>query len=155
MRSETLSFRDRCLINTLFWAGLRREEAAQLDVRDIDFERKRIKVRGKGEKTRIVPVIDDELLSDLKHLIGGRTEGSVFAGPQGNALTPRRINAIVQKAGESAGITNPNPRLKHINPHILRHSIARYLKSKGLSALREILAFSLLLWGEFLFFFKN
>ncbi|MFX0139898.1 MAG: tyrosine-type recombinase/integrase, partial [Candidatus Hodarchaeota archaeon] len=32
-----------------------------------------------------------------------------------------------------AGIKNPNPRLKHINPHIFRHSIARYLKNKGFS----------------------
>ena len=44
----THSFRDRCLLKTLFWAGLRREEATKLDVRDLDFERKRIKVRGKG-----------------------------------------------------------------------------------------------------------
>ena len=36
----TTSFRDRCLIKTLYWAGLRREEATRLDVRDIDFERK-------------------------------------------------------------------------------------------------------------------
>ena len=40
------SFRDRCLIKTLFWAGLRREEAAKLDTRDIDFERKRVIVNG-------------------------------------------------------------------------------------------------------------
>ncbi|MCH8329975.1 MAG: tyrosine-type recombinase/integrase [Bacteroidetes bacterium] len=41
---------------------------------------------------------------------------------------------ITQKAGERAEIKNPNPRLQHINPHIFRHSIARFLKSKNLSA---------------------
>jgi len=44
------------------------------------------------------------------------------------------INKIVAKAGRRTGITNPNPRLKHINPHIFRHSIASYLKNKGFSA---------------------
>ena len=62
------NFRDRTLIKALFWLGLRRHELIALDVRDIDFERKRVKVReGKGGKTRIVPIIDYEFLSDLKH----------------------------------------------------------------------------------------
>ena len=113
---------------------MRREEASRLDVRDIDFERKRIKVRGKGDKIRTVPVIDEDFLGDLKHLIEGRTEGPVFSGPGNSRLKIRMINYITQKAGERAGIINPNPRLKHINPHILRHSIARFLKSKNFSA---------------------
>ncbi|UCE06386.1 MAG: hypothetical protein JSW07_22925 [bacterium] len=48
-------------------------------MRDIDFECKRIRVRGKGDKTRIVPIIDDELPNDLKHLLDGKTDGFVFA----------------------------------------------------------------------------
>ena len=58
----------------------------------------------------------------------------MFAGPSDKSLTTRRINYIVQRAGERAEIKNPNPALTHINPHIFRHSIARYLKSKGFSA---------------------
>ena len=122
----TTSFRDRCIIKSLFWAGLRREEVTTLDVKDIDFDRKRIKVRGKGDKTRTVPIINEELLDDFKHQIYGRTEGFVFSKSNGKPLTVRMINYITAKAGEQAGITNPNPRLKHINPHIFRHSIARY-----------------------------
>jgi site-specific recombinase XerD len=130
----TNSFRDRCLIKALFWAGLRREEATDLDIRDIDFERKRITVRGKGDKTRIVPIIDDDLLNDLKHLIGKNNQGYVFCQSNGKPVVKRTINKIVEKAGERAGITNPNPARQHINPHIFRHSIARYLKNKGFSA---------------------
>lgn len=126
------------LLKTLHYAGLRREEAAGLDVGDIDFERKRITVRkGKGGKTRIVPVIEDELLVDLKYLLGKRTSGYVFILTQGNGdrkLTTRQMNHIVARAGAMAGIQNPNPGLKHINPHLFRHSIARYLKNKGFSA---------------------
>ena len=81
-----------------------------------------------------MPIINDELLDDLKHLVYGRTEGFVFTNSNGKPLTVRRINYITAKAGEQIGITNPNPRLKHINPHIFRHSIARYSKNKGFSA---------------------
>jgi hypothetical protein len=57
------NFRDRCVIKTLYWLGLRRQELVNLDVRDLDFGRKRVTVRqGKGSKTRIVPMIDDESL---------------------------------------------------------------------------------------------
>ena len=128
------SFRDRCIIKSLFWMGLRREEVTTLNVKDIDFDRKRIKIRGKGNKTRTVPIINDELLDDLQHLVYGRTEGSVFTKSNGSPLTVRRINYITAKSGEQSGITNPNPRLKYINPHIFRHSIARYLKNKGFTA---------------------
>jgi len=39
------NFRDRCVVKTLFWFGLRREELAELDIRDFDFERRRLTVR--------------------------------------------------------------------------------------------------------------
>ena len=45
----------------------------------------------------------------------------------------RLVNAIMQKIGQRAVMTNPNPRLRHLNPHLLRHSISRYLKSMGFS----------------------
>ncbi len=80
---NTILFRDRCIIKTLFWAGLRREELTKLDIRDIDFERKRLRVHGKGGKIRTVPIIDDEFLSDLKHQISRRTKGYVFLSPNG------------------------------------------------------------------------
>jgi integrase/recombinase XerD len=129
------NFRDRCIIKTFYWLGLRRQELVNLDVRDIDFGRKRVTVReGKGGKTRIVPMIDDEYIGDIKHLIGNRKEGSVFTSNQEGPISIRRVNYIVEQLGEKAGVENPNPRLQHLNPHIFRHSIARFLKSKGFSA---------------------
>lgn len=129
------NFRDRCIIKTLYWLGLRRHEVVALDVRDIDFERKRVNVRqGKGGKTRIVPMIEDDLIGDLKHLIGHRKEGPVFLSNQDKNLSLRAINYIVEDTGLKAGIENPHPGRKHLNPHLFRHSIARFLKSKGFSA---------------------
>jgi site-specific recombinase XerD len=60
------NFRDRCLIKTLWWLGVRRSELINLDVRDFDEKRKRMTVhKGKGGKTRVIPIINDEYLSDL------------------------------------------------------------------------------------------
>ncbi len=44
------------------------------------------------------------------------------------------INHIVGKTGELARVENPNPRLRHLNPHILRHSISRWLKQQRFPA---------------------
>jgi len=129
------SFRDRILIKSLGWLGRRRPELVALDIRDIDFERKRVTVRaGKGSKTQVIPIIDDEFLSDLKHLIGPRAVGPLFCGNGQRPVSLRLVNHIVQTVGESARITNPNPARTHLKPHIFRHSIARFLKSKGFSA---------------------
>jgi len=49
-------------------------------------------------------------------------------------MSLRSVNRIVSNLGDRAGIVNPNPRLTHLNPHLFRHSIARFLKSKRFSA---------------------
>lgn len=130
---STNSFRDRTLIKSLYYAGLRREESTELEIKDIDFQRRRINVIGKLNKQRLIPMFDFEFMGDLKHLIGDRTKGYVFCKTDGNKLTTRMVNKIVAKAGERANIQHPNPNMKHINPHLFRHSIARHLKSKGLN----------------------
>jgi len=128
------NFRDRCVVKTLFWFGLRREELAELDVRDIDFGRGRVTVRlGKGRKTRVVPSVDEETLNDLRHLIGERQDGPVFLSGRNRKLSLRQVNYVTQGVGVLAQVQNPNPRLSHINPHIFRHSIARHLKSLSFS----------------------
>ena len=58
------NFRDRSLIKTLWWLGVRRSELINLDVRDVDVERTRVTIRkGKGGKTRVIPIINDEYLT--------------------------------------------------------------------------------------------
>ena len=130
---NTVSFRDRCILKTLFWAGLRVTELVNLDIRDVDFQRKRLTILGKGGKVRTIPVIDDEWLNDLSHLIGSRNKGPVFvarAGKNKEIMTRQAINYVVKRAAEQADVENVDPRRRHINPHLLRHSIARWLKDK-------------------------
>ena len=82
------NFRDRCLIKTLWRLGVRRRELIQLDVPDLDVERKRMTVQeGKGGKTRVIPIVDDEYLSDLIIPIGHRKTGPIFLSNR-NRKTP-------------------------------------------------------------------
>lgn len=139
--NSALNFRDRCLLKTLAHTAMRRFEAANLDVRDIDFERKLIYIReGKGGKSRTIPV-SEELLSDLRYLIGPKKKGALFANPRGERLSLRHINHILAKAGEKSGIQNPNPKYKNITCHLFRHSFAREWKRQGgsLETLSKIL----------------
>ncbi len=129
------NFRDRCPIKTLWWLGVRRSELINLDVRDVDVERKRVTIqKGKGGKTRVIPIINDEYLRDLLLLIGSRKTGPIFLSNRHRGMAPRSVNHIVATLGAQAGVANPNPRLSHLNPHLFRHSIARFLKSKRFSA---------------------
>jgi integrase/recombinase XerD len=90
-----INFRDRCLIKTLWWLGVRRRELLQLDIRDLDVERKRVMVRaGKGGKTRVIPIIDDEYLSDMLLLIGSRKTGPIFLSNRNRMMAPRLVNHI-------------------------------------------------------------
>ncbi len=91
------SFRDRCIIKALYWFGLRRFELTALDIRDIDFERRRLTVReGKGGKTRVIPSINDECVNDLLHLIGARRTGAVFLSNQDTRLSLHQVNNMAQ-----------------------------------------------------------
>lgn len=125
------NFRDRCLLKTLAYTAIRRAELADLDVKDVDFEKKTIEIReGKGDKSRTIP-ITDELSSDLKHLIGRRKKGYIFESNRGGKLTLRQVNWLVAKAGQESGVKNPNPKYDNITCHLFRHSFAREWKKKG------------------------
>lgn len=123
--NATMNFRDRTILKSLYYTGMRAVEVAKLEVQDIDFVRKVIHIReSKRGKTRTIPVLDSHFLADLKHFIGKRDKDSVFG------LSKRTIQHIVKQAGEQSGIKNPDPTAKHINCHLFRHSIARHLKSQ-------------------------
>lgn len=129
--SSTLSFRDRCILKALAFTAMRRAELAALDVRDIDFTKRLIHIReGKGGKSRIVPM-SDELASDIHHLVEHRKTGAVFVSQRGGNLTPRQVNWIVARAGDLAGVENPNPNYEHLTCHLFRHSFAREWKKRG------------------------
>lgn len=138
---HTEKFRDKIIIKLLAYCGLRRFELAKIQVKDIDFSGRRIRIHGKKNIERLASIFSDKLLEDLKvyvkYVLVNPKEKYLFPAvsslnKKGHIATTE-INRIVAKAGNRARLKNPIPELKNINPHILRHSCARILKDKGLT----------------------
>jgi len=81
----------------------------------------------------MVPISAD-IRNDLAYWLRKRRAVFVFPSKlrEGAGLKLSRINAICKKAGELAGIDNPNPKMKNINPHLFRHTYARIAKDRGM-----------------------
>lgn len=127
--SDSHILRDKALFFLLYGGGLRVSEACRLKNKDIDWNRRTIKVKGKGNKERLVslPKTAFEKLKTLK------TEQTYLFGKK--PLNERKAYDIIKKIGQKAGI------LKPLHPHILRHSFATHMLLGGsdLRILQELL----------------
>lgn len=138
------ALRDRLVVEVLYGAGLRRSELIGLRIGDIDFSRGQIRVRGKGGKERLTPLLPD-LAAGLKAYLTLRNEqfgadrsGWLFLTGKGNPFYPKRVNNIVKSS--LSLITS----LEKKSPHVLRHSFATHLTNRGaeLNAVKELLGHS-------------
>jgi site-specific recombinase XerD len=121
------NLKHRAILSTCYGAGLRVAETAHLRVRDIDSERKVIRVfRGKGKKDRFLP-LSPRLLELLReYWILGRPEPWLFPGDKSNRpISSRAVARICARAREAVGIE------KKATPHTLRHSYATHLLESG------------------------
>lgn len=125
--------RNRAMLETLYSTGIRVSELVGLNVPDINASGKTIRVTGKGDKERIVPIgqkaltaIKDyrESLQQAKIAINQR--GPVFLNNNQGRLTTRSVARILDKAARDAGIAVP------VAPHDLRHSFATHMLDAGL-----------------------
>jgi integrase/recombinase XerC/integrase/recombinase XerD len=119
--------RDKLIVRTIYATGVRVSELCSINIQDIDFEEHTIRIRGKGEKIRIV-FLDDETLEAIRTFIGAAVEGPLFVGQQGKHISPRAIQHLFRHYAP-AGIT----------PHKIRHSYATelYRRSKNLRVVQE------------------
>lgn len=125
--------RNRAIIETLYGCGLRVSELLDLKLSDLFFKEGFIKVTGKGDKQRFVPVsgITEKYISE--YLENSRIQGSIqpkssdilFLNRRGNSLTRAMIFTIVRILAKQAGIQ------KKISPHTFRHSFATHLLENG------------------------
>ena len=124
--------RDHLIVRLIYATGVRVSELCAINVEDIDFEEQTIRVKGKGDKIRMV-FVDEETLEDIDKFIGNRIEGPLFVGQQGNHISPRTVQHIF-KENAPEGIT----------PHKIRHSYASelYRRSKNLRVVQENLGHS-------------
>ena len=133
----TKNMRDRLIIETMYFGGLRRNEACNLMIEHINWDDRRIiVVEGKGNKTSPVPIgaVFPQYFTDLKHYLGNRKSGYVFLSNRNRRLEKSRVNQILMDITKELKMVNPNPNRKYINPHIFRHSLARHLKSLSFPA---------------------
>jgi integrase len=143
--SAAHSPRDKVLIQLFVETGVRRFEAASLQVGDVDTEFHMLAIRhGKGNKMRLIPMTND-LSLNFTAIIDGRSPDSfVFQSRQSGKLSNTQVNRIVAEIGRIAGVAHPNPRYKNVSCHLLRHSFARRWKNHrgNIEALSRILGHS-------------
>lgn len=135
--------RDKAMVELLYGSGLRVSELIGLCFKDINAEEGFLRVTGKGQKTRYVPLgtAAGVALVHYKNkarglLIKGKDKSDiVFLSNRGKALTRIRIGQIIKQRAQAAGLP------PHIHPHLMRHSFATHLLENGadLRVIQELL----------------
>lgn len=136
--------RDRALLELLYGAGLRVSELVGLDLDELSFADRTVRVLGKGSKERVVPFgrrAADSLrryLTAITPLRSKTNAEALFLNLRGGRLTDRSVRRILDAAVETASLR------RGVHPHVLRHSFATHLLESGmdLRAIQELLGHS-------------
>jgi len=136
--------RDRAMLELLYAGGIRVSELCGLDIGDIEMSRRVMRVRGKGDKERMVP-FGVPAAKALQEWIGVRAQllapasgNAIFLGARGGRIDPRRVRSVVHELIASV------PGAPDIAPHGLRHSAATHVLEGGadLRMVQELLGHS-------------
>lgn len=134
--------RDCAMVEVLYASGARVSELCGLDLQDIDYERNTIRVIGKGNKERTIPLgnpamraLDAWLKEGRPSLAGDKSDRAVFLGARGKRIDQRTVRTVVYQALEAL------EGAVKLGPHALRHSAATHLLEGGadLRTVQEIL----------------
>ncbi len=147
-KKDRFMLRDIAILEVLYSTGIRVAELVSRDIGDLDFTTEVLRVRGKGNKERLVPVgrpameavkawfPQREMLLNARAARGREVDKeALFLNGRGGRLTTRSIERMVRGYGERAGIT------QIVTPHALRHSFATHLLEMGadLRSVQELL----------------
>jgi integrase/recombinase XerC/integrase/recombinase XerD len=140
-----LELRDRAMFELAYASGLRAEELVSLDLDAVDFDAERVRVEGKGDKTRLVPTGEHALRAIERYLgrarpaLAGGEDRALFLSKTGRRLSTsdvrRRLRVWARHASAQA------PGAGDLHPHALRHSFATHLLEGGadLRAIQDLL----------------
>ena len=137
-----LSLRDVAMVEILYATGARVGELCGLDVGDIDYNRNTIRVLGKGNKERVIPVgrpamkaLEVWLADGRSALVTNQSAQAVFLGARGKRIDQRTVRSVVYEALSAI------EGIERMGPHALRHSAATHLLEGGadLRTVQEIL----------------
>lgn len=145
-KNSDLGKRNHCIIEVLYGCGLRVSELIDIKISNINFKEKYIKVSGKGNKVRLVPLAQytakllkgyiNEVRSKLK--INKKHEDTLFLNSRGTSMSRVIVFIIIKELTDKAGVS------KKISPHTFRHSFATHLLQNGadLRFIQEMLGHS-------------
>jgi len=139
-QDDPLAVRDRAMFELLYSSGLRLSELTSLSLGDVSFEAATVRVIGKGNKTRVVPVGSHALQAlqvwlPVRESLPPRNDSALFLNQRGDAISARAVQSRLKAWGIRQGLPG------HVHPHMLRHSFASHvLQSSGdLRAVQEML----------------
>jgi integrase/recombinase XerD len=140
--ADPLGFRDQTMLELAYAAGMRVSELVGTRVADVDLVSGFIRILGKGDKERVVPIGRaarekvTEYLASVRHRLLGKAQSDfLFLGRRGRPLTRQNFWLRLKQHAVKAGI------MKNISPHTLRHSFATHLLEGGadLRSVQEML----------------
>lgn len=157
--STDLGRRNHCMIEVLYGCGLRVSELIDLKISNINFKESYLKVDGKGDKSRFVPLAayTAKLIKDYiteirsKYKINKKCEDILFLNSRGSSMSRVIVFIIIKELTEKAGIN------RKISPHTFRHSFATHLLQNGadLRYIQEMLGHSSITTTEIYTHLKN
>lgn len=126
--------RDTAILELLYATGMRVSELCGLDLGDVDYHRRMVRVLGKGDKERMIP-FGKAAADALEQWLGVRTQmakvdDALFVGVRGGRIDARQVRRIVDRTAQVAGVD-------HLSPHSLRHTAATHLLDGG-ADLRQV-----------------
>lgn len=137
---EPLGLRDRAMLELFYGAGLRLSELVALNWPDLDLEENAVRILGKGQKTRIVPVGTHAqsalfALKNSQSLTTDMQQGAVFLSKLGRRISPRAVQLRLKTLAQRQGV------FQRVYPHLFRHSSASHLleSSADLRSVQEFL----------------
>lgn len=138
---DPLKMRNLALLETIYGSGLRVSELLNLKISDVHLTAKYVRIIGKGNKERNVPLGDMSIVAIRKYLTEARPQlikeenNHLFVNQYGNKLSRQGFYKLLQKLCSDVGIN------KKVSPHTLRHSFATHLLENGvdLKTLQELL----------------
>lgn len=141
---DAISSRNRCMVELLYATGMRISELLNLTLKDLNIKMGFIKVIGKGNKERMIPIgsyvgeILEQYINDYRAEFNIKNDSLLFFNKHGQRLSREEFYSVLQTIVNSTSIT------KKVSPHTFRHTFATHLLENGadLRSIQELLGHS-------------